>query len=182
MKTKLIVMLLLIVSITIFVSTLGVIYARQNNNQSLWYNMFNDVSDQNDYILRQSYAALLHLDETEQNEVIELLAVEIEKVNWTDLSDEDIILFWNEILIDVMSPYSYSYGSYGMMGNRNSHCGYYSNVTLNILEYPLSYMHASLSEKEILETSLIDFLRNNDLETDLVLLTQELYTFLNVTE
>ena len=181
MKTKVIIVLLLIVSITIFVSTLGVIYANQYENQNLWYNMWNNEDYQDDYQVRQAYAALLHLDETDQNEVIERLAVEIESVSWNDLSDEEIMSLWNEILIDVMSPYTYSYRSYGMMGYRNSHCGYTYNDIVNVLDYPLAYMHASLSDQDILETSLIEFLKNTDLETDLTLITEALYAFLSET-
>lgn len=181
MKTKVIVVLLLIISITIFVSTLGVIYANQNDSQNRWYNMWNNDVNQDDYQVRQAYAALIHVDESDQNEVIEQLVIEIESVNWNDLSDEEIISLWNEILIDVMSPYSYSYVSYSMMGNRNSHCGYANNDIVNALEYPLAYMHASLSDQDILETSMIDFLKNIDVETDLELISTALYAFLGET-
>jgi hypothetical protein len=152
-----------------------VIYAKQNNDQNIWFNLGNDASYTEEQWIKISYATFLFLDDTKQQEVIELLAAEVVMIDWRGLPDHEVMMSWNEIFIAVMTPYFNTYKPYGMMRYQTSHC--LNNE--NTVYYPFAYMHASPTEQVALEITMMDFLRSIDLETEHEVVVTELSSFLN---
>lgn len=161
MKLKLLVLSLLVISLILFISTLGFLYAKQSNTSWNWYDLNDDTLTRNEK-MRAAYRLYLHIDIDEQHDIRLELADEIKSNQWNTFTDDELSLAFDTWWIDRMKQIDQRYGRrYGMMSNNTYHC---ANTTYQTATFAWYYIHASIEDQQRMDLAWIHAIHDIDVD------------------
>jgi hypothetical protein len=162
MKLKVFVLSLLVISVLLFISTLGILYAKQNNPNSSSCGI-NQVPEKRDEKMRNAYVLFLHTDTFEKNEITAELAQIIKTMKWDTLSVSDLSLAFDDWWMTRLELVDSSYQRpYVMMRNRSSHCLNTSYQTSTFIWY---YIHSTTEDQHDMDLQWIHFIHTIDTDS-----------------
>lgn len=158
MKLKITVLSLLAISLIVFLSTLGMLYAKQYSPQT-WLSLTQDDLSRDD-AMRFAYQRFLHASNDEQDDIIDELALEIQTKQWNLLLEDELSdtfdAWWMSRLKNVDT---YDRTGYQMMGYRSYHC---ASGTWRIPSFAWYYMHSTLDEQHEMDLLWIHTIHDID--------------------
>lgn len=141
MKLKITVLLFLAISLIVFLSTLGILYAKQYSPNTPWLSFIQDDLSRDDE-MRLAYQRFLHASKVEQDDIIDELAYEIQMNQWNLRSTDELTSMFDEWWVSRLSDVgTYDRPRYQMMGYRSYHC---SSAPQTIPSFAWYYIHSTI--------------------------------------